>query len=1039
MRLTIRHAAALGGLTICGYALLGFGPTAEARRSSAAQTGGSAGARAAAQTMPAAPATDLDYSRLVRYWDAPSVGAGKLAYGYAEPVGSRIVLSSNTPAQSDLPLLASAGFTLLQTDSDHLGTEETRPNVWDFSQADRGRDLARGRGFDWAYFPHYAFPPAWYSEKIQYPRIRCLEHDQTVEAMSPWDPNCGYFVGRGYQHLAKHYARPSNAEGGLQPAPTQPVDVDLPALYLGVHGDYGECGLMIGARVAVPGQKEDWERRFGNLHNHMGWWCGDALARGAFRSAMLTRYGGLSALNSAWRTEYRGPDEIAYPVGAEPPAAALASKRVSRRHWLDWVTWYRQGVSNIADIVCRVARRNFPDALMMLPCGFGDEDPRSGADNSMLVKVAARHRVDVRSTHGGHKPFPQSQASMLGRLASASRFYGAPFWTEPPSVIEPAAQVARIFETISLGARGHFDWTANVKSGRDAYYRYGKHMRVSRRVTDVAMFFPTTAHLLRPDEGYPQTFEQGCTMIRDVLDYDIVDERMVLDGALERYRVLAMWEGAVIEGRVLDQIRTWIERGGTLVAYDFGKIETVEGDGSWARDVLGYAGKLTPSSGNVRFVPDVGVPLQDAYRVSVAEPAADAFLEGDWEAPEIAGGVQRRWTGAEATVRFPVKSGSDLVLTVRASFPPEAAGLRREVHVNGTQVGILDLAGEHTYRFAVPSSLTARRAVARVTLHSETFVPSARIPGSQDGRSLGVWVTYVQLAADTASAALTDPGPPRGRFEVAINHRALRSEWARRLGLGWTIYFPARKDQLAAYCEVVRYAAYHLSDLDPQKQDAIVVDDAWDGVYATLCTDKIVYYNPGPRQVLRTIVLSPSAFSEQREVEKPSRLTHELTLDPASIAVVPFTKPPTEMLLQCEKFTLLGELKPQAGAQFSPGEGATHVLVPEGGQITTRFECAVPGRYRVYYRSWRRNGLCQAQLTINGKPCEPVRGAPAASSSQPAARSLPGLQTRRAGEVTLTRGVHSLTIRPLPGEDLRADFVVLTDDPAISGYGFAVK
>jgi len=388
----------------------------------------------------------------VRFWNVEPPEALADGYGYARPLGGRIILSSNT-SPAHLAVLASAGFTLLQTDSDHLSTEETRPNVYDFKNADAMERMARQAGFDWAYFPHFAFPPPWYSQRIQYTRVRCLEHDQTVEAYSPWDPNFPYFVGRGYQILARHFLGTGVAPAVPPPAKTPP------ALYVGIHGDYGECWLFIGARTGVPGQREDWQSRFGNLHNHVGWWCGDAQSRASFRNAMMAKYGGISALNAAWRTNFANAEAITYP--SSPNAG-------SRRYWLDWVNWYRQSVSTMVDAISRIARRHFPTSLLMLPCGFGDEDPRTGADNSMLAKIAARYRMDLRSTHGGHRPFAENQASMLGRLASACRFYGVPFWTEPPGTITPDVQVARMFEAITLGARGHFDWAPNVQTGREA-------------------------------------------------------------------------------------------------------------------------------------------------------------------------------------------------------------------------------------------------------------------------------------------------------------------------------------------------------------------------------------------------------------------------------------------------------------------------------------------------------------------------------------------------------------------------------------------
>ncbi len=952
-----------------------------------------------AQVTPSAEAA-FDYGRLVRVWVSPPGGRRSPTAG----AGERIVMAGNVPAAADLALLASAGFTLLQTDSDHQSTEEVRPGFWDFSGPDRARALASRAGFDWCYFPHFAFPPPWYAEKIQFPRVRCLEHDQTIEAFSPWDPNYGYFLDRGYRQLAKHYAGEGTA----------------PALYLGVHGDYGEAGMFIGARVAVPGQREAWQQRFGNLHNHVGWWCGDPLARQAFRNAMLTRYGSLDALNRAWKTSFAGPDAVAYPPAGAPAA---------RRFRLDWMHWYRDSVSAMTDMVCRVARRHFPNALLMVPVGFADEDPRNGADMSMVAKVAARYGAAIRSTHGGFKGPAENQATMLGRLASAARFYGADLWTEPPSTIAPQNQAGRIFETVSLGGRGHFDWAANVGPGRDAYYRFGKHMRHARRVVDVAMFFPTTSHLLSADAGYPQTLARGCAMVRDVLDFDILDERMIMDGALDRFRVLALWEGAVVEAGVLERIKGWVERGGVLVAYDFGKIETVEGSADWFRDVLGYAGKLTQAAGGLRYVGPGGGAVPTRYRVSVGEPSAAPFLDGDWYAPETMEGVRRRWTGENAEVRLPVSGRDGVTLSVRVSFPPEAAGLRREVLVNGAQVGILDLAGEHTYRFDVPANMVQGRNVLKVAIRCKPFVPSSVIKGSGDNRRLGAWVTYVQVQpASVRDSGLIVP-ELGGRLEVSVSLRRLRTEWARQLGRGWTIYFPARRDQLAAYCEVVRYATYNLSDLDASKADAPAIDNAWDGVYATLCTDRALYYNSGAERVLRTIVLSPSALAAVRDVHKPAAYTHELSLEPRSIAAIPFAPTGDELLLQCEKFTQLGGIAAQEGSTFSPGTGATHVLIPAGGSISTRFECPSAGTYRVFYRTSRRGALARAQVLLDGRQGSPVDLGP---------RRL-GNQTMCAGTMALSRGIHTLTIRPLPGQDLRADFVVLSSDTTIAGYGFAVR
>ena len=100
-----------------------------------------------------------------------------------------------------------------------------------------------------------------------------------------------------------------------------------------------------------------------------------------------------------------------------------------------------------------------------------------------------------------------------------------------------------------------------------------------------------------------------------------------------------------------------------------------------------------------------------------------------------------------------------------------------------------------------------------------------------------------------------------------------------------------------------------------------------------------------------------------------------------------------------------------------------------GTQIGTRFEIAAPGDYRVFYRAVRRNARAFADVLIDGKTLAPR------ASNTPAALS----DTRLAGIAKLSTGKHSLTIRPRKGEDIRADFVILANDPTIGGYRFAVK
>ncbi|HLJ56061.1 MAG TPA: hypothetical protein VKT77_13560 [Chthonomonadaceae bacterium] len=956
-----------------------------------------------------------DPTRMVRLWDIRAGGKpGENPYSRQRNIGDRMLLSANTTSAAEMDLLAQCGFSLFQSDSDHLSTEETRPNVWDFAGANAARATVQRLGLDWCYFPHEAFPPAWYRQTVPFTRLQCLEHNQPVEAFSIWDPKWPEFIDRGYAAMEREFAaRPApQPPGQPERAPGRP-GTSVSTLYVGVHGDYGECGLMMGARVTVPGQKEEWGARFGNLHDHLGWWCADALARADFRAAMLRKYGTLAALNKAWKRELKTPDEIAYPAAPRPEA---------RREWLDFVGWYQESVGHAIELNLDAARRHFPDTLLMLPAGFGDENPRGGNDNSLIPKIAAKYKADVRSTHGAFHPFAENAATMFGRLGSACRFYDVPFWSEPPTTISANQEVERIFESVSQGAKGQFDWTSSALKHRDVYLRYGKFLRVGKPLVDVAMFYPAEAQKTRPNEGYANLFAQACGYVRDIANFDIVDDRMVMDGCLANYRILALWEGTTCDQATLDKIKAWVNDGGVLLAYDFGKVTNFEGEAPWYADdseLFGYVQHLMPATIRERYAG--AVPAQ--YRIAVADPnaptAADYLADGGdgWYAPDTADdGIARRWTRASASVLLPIKPDTDYTLIVRASVPKEAAGKKRIVAVNDHDVGELEATGDVTYRFVLPASVLGGQRLSRVTFRSETFA----LPG--DTRPLGVQIQYVQLVQRGEEENARAPLPP-GAIRREMDFAKLKTDWTRKLGKGLTIYFPANKRLLKGYIEVLRRAIYRLSDIEPGRTDALPIDDALDGLYTTLFTDQILFYNSKDKAVTKTLHLDPDKLEAWKgQITMPRENTWTVTVPAHGIEAIRFTPPAEELIYECEEFLELNNLKPLNAPECSPGTGKTCVVLPKGSEISTTVQIETPGSYAVFSRCTRAGKPETPEIAVDDQPIKAI--------------GTRNGQTTLCGVVNLGRGKHTLTLRARPDRDIRADFVVLTNDSTIAGYDF---
>ena len=108
-----------------------------------------------------------------------------------------MLLASYDAGDCSLERLKRLGFTVFQYDTDHLSTDEAAPGVWDFGRNgwggggkyERIYERIRAQGGKWMPMTHFAWPPEWYRRTRRYTRLACLEHRQTCEAFSIWDPD----------------------------------------------------------------------------------------------------------------------------------------------------------------------------------------------------------------------------------------------------------------------------------------------------------------------------------------------------------------------------------------------------------------------------------------------------------------------------------------------------------------------------------------------------------------------------------------------------------------------------------------------------------------------------------------------------------------------------------------------------------------------------------------------------------------------------------------------------------------------------------
>jgi hypothetical protein len=525
-------------------------------------------------------ARDVAPDGLVRPTDLPNLKPyGRTAIVPVQRAGKPgppMILGSSVGSARQNHVLASLGFKLLQTDSDHLTVNETEPGKWDWQSADAGLADAQKVGARWQYFPHFHWTTDWLMKTDRFVPSVGLNTGRRLRCMSIWSPYLPEWFDHCYAAMAQHYG--------------SGVD-NVAAIYLGIHGDFGE--------VLFPmGYHPDERTRFGEAGTGTAdWWCGDDYARAAFRKLAQDKYGTVTKLNAAWGTSYASFDQVAYPpIPSIPPESMPVT---DRRHWLDFINWYHDSMTDYMRMVARTARKHFPKSRLVVPVGNGDESLVGGCDLTAIVKACRESGCDMRSTHGGFQPPARNLSTMLRRLASASHFYGVPFWSEPPGGITPEGEVGRFFESITCRATGYWDWGNNPVGATKVFRKYGGFLTHENTVCDVALMYPNTDQRFRPQVGYPPLLDALGTQLRSVTDFDIVDERMVRDGALSGYRVLVFTDGVFFPPDVLAKIEAWVKAGGVMVR-GYAPMMTVEGDTSvWQRLSGGGEALTAPAEATV--------------------------------------------------------------------------------------------------------------------------------------------------------------------------------------------------------------------------------------------------------------------------------------------------------------------------------------------------------------------------------------------------------------------------------------------------------
>jgi hypothetical protein len=339
------------------------------------------------------------------------------------------------------------------------------------------------------------------------------------------------------------------------------------------------------------------------MHIHIGYWAGDKFARADFRRFIEERYGRIEELNRVWETDFEDFSEI-------EPALPVTLPNYRRR--LDITEWYTDSMTEWCDWWVEEAGKAMPRTkIYQSSGGWGFRE--SGTDYSAQTKSMLKVNGGIRLTNETDSFDQNFFATRLA--ATAARLYGVDLGYEPASSHTARGVVGRLFNTAVTNGDHFFTYYPNVMNHPFSIEKWLENSRILDKrqdpVVDVAVYYPETMNQLE-DAAFRHLYAWGfnprAREIRRHIEVDYLDERLIREGFLDRYKVLVHAWGDLIEADVLEEIDRWARAGGVLIFPSFprGSLETIEGDKAvfreWVRGNTGqgsfyrYQGDMEPPS-----------------------------------------------------------------------------------------------------------------------------------------------------------------------------------------------------------------------------------------------------------------------------------------------------------------------------------------------------------------------------------------------------------------------------------------------------------
>ena len=479
-----------------------------------------------------------------------NVSTGNLSVIYIQscPMGAfpRPNYIEAPPSVDSLKHLKSFGLVAYE-DYVGWGAVERARGQWSWEQHDAMEKALHQTGLKYVVYDWVHFPPLWLRNQPQDRTLmRCLEHNKETFYLSAFDPRTIKWFDHFYKNLHDHFGN------------------RIDDVYACIMGPYGEGNY--------PQQETSWVNMG---HCHFGYWCGDDYAILAFQNAMKKHYFKIAVLNLAWGSRYgsfndvRPPQELSDEKFVPSPKAFLTPQ--DKRRWLDFITWYHQAIIDFAEQSLRTVLKYFPaKKVRMKPGGSaGGVNPISwGTYCPGYAKMAGRYHVVLQPADCQGAVFADKW------VGTAYQFYGVKEGTEPAGDLGSNDFVRRVFSDASCGAAQFF--TYQFETHASNMQKYVRLYTGKPGETQIAVYCPTTLYRLGGD--LRTTISAGAGL-RDLCEFDVLDELLIADGALKvpRYKALIMFEGDIIDRPILDKIDKFEKAGGKIITIGKLDVQDVEG------------------------------------------------------------------------------------------------------------------------------------------------------------------------------------------------------------------------------------------------------------------------------------------------------------------------------------------------------------------------------------------------------------------------------------------------------------------------------